>query len=408
MTKLKPRFTFVNVYVERTLSPTLGEALRAFPAVFLTGPRQSGKTTLLRHDFGDRFAYATFDDPLERDFARSDPLGFLGRFQDRPTILDEVQYVPDLLPHIKMRIDASPPDTGPAAGRWLLTGSQQFALMQNLGESLAGRVAILDLLPFSARELDPPSLAEAVWVGAYPVPALHPDRRDLWMRAYIQTYLERDVRQVKAIADLRAFELFLSLCAAQHGRELHKAAIARDCGLSQPTVGAWIGVLEASYVVTLLPPYFRNFGKRLIKAPKLYFLDSGLVTTLTRQPDGEAALAGPMGGALLEGWVVGEAIKAFATLGRKPDLFYWRTQDGLEVDLLIQIAGRLHLVEIKLTATPTLRHLEPLNTLKALLGDAAHAEGILVCTCEEERSLPGGNRAIPWSGFPDWIAGRFT
>jgi predicted AAA+ superfamily ATPase len=228
------------------------------------------------------------------------------------------------------------------------------------------------------------------------------------MRAYIQTYLERDVRQVKAIADLRAFELFLSLCASQHGRELHKAAIARDCGLSQPTVGAWIGVLEASYVVALLPPYFRNFGKRLIKAPKLYFLDSGLVTTLTRQPDGEAALAGPMGGALLEGWVVGEAIKAFAALGRKPDLYYWRTQDGLEVDLLIQIAGRLHLVEIKLTATPTLRHLEPLNRLKALLGDAAHAGGILVCTCEEERALPGENRAIPWSGFTDWISERLS
>jgi predicted AAA+ superfamily ATPase len=207
------------------------------------------------------------------------------------------------------------------------------------------------------------------------------------------------------VGDLRAFEQFLGLCAARHGQELQRAGLARDCGLSQPTIGAWIGVLEASFVVALLPPYFRNYGKRLIKAPKLYFLDSALVTTLTRQPDGAAALAGPMGGALFEGWVVAEAIKAFAARGRKPDLFYWRTQDGLEVDLLIQIGSRLHAVEIKLTATPTARHVDPLNRLKSLMGEEAAPEGILVCTAEEERPLPGNNRALPWQRFPAWIAG---
>jgi len=304
-----------------------------------------------------------------------------------------------------MRIEAGASPDSQALGRWLLTGFQQFERMRNLTESLAGRVAILDLYPFSALEHAPATLAEAVWVGGYPVPALNPQRRDLWARSYLRTYLERDVRQVKNVGDLRAFEQFLGLCAAHHGQELQKAGLARDCGLSQPTIGAWIGVLEASFVVTLLPPYFRNFGKRLIKTPKLYFLDAALVTTLTRQPNGTAALAGPLGGALFEGWVVTEAIKAFAARGRKPDLFWWRTHDGLEVDLLIQVGTRLHPVEIKLTATPTARHLDPLNRLKALMGDESAPEGLLVCTTEEERALPGGNRAIPWQRFPEWIAG---
>jgi len=389
------------MYIPRALAETLREAQRAFPAVLLTGPRQSGKTTLLSHEYGDQSVYLSFDDPLETEFGRTDPVGFLNRFRDRPAILDEIQYVPDLLPHLKLRIDAQPGLTG----RWLLTGSQQFELMQGVSESLAGRVAILDLYPFSAAERVPGSLAEAIWLGGYPVPALYPERRDLWARSYIRTYLERDVRQVKKVGDLRAFELFLGLCAAHHGQELQKASLARDCGLSQPTVAAWIGVLEASYVVALLPPYHRNFGKRLIKTPKLYFLDSCLVTTLTRQPDGDAALAGPMGGALFEGWVVGEAIKAFAARGQRPDLFFWRSQDGLEVDLLIRIGPRLHPVEIKLTATPTTRHLDPLNRLKALMGAEAAEQGLLVCTCDQERPMPGGNLAMPWQRFPGWIAG---
>ncbi|WP_295541231.1 ATP-binding protein [uncultured Thiohalocapsa sp.] len=392
------------MYVERILTPILREAVNAFPAVLLTGPRQSGKTTLLRQVYGDSYAYVTFDDPLERDFALSDPNGFLDQFEGKPLILDEIQYVPALMPYLKMRIDADLLNNAGRLGRWLLTGSQQFELMRNLTESLAGRVAILDLYPLSAREHAPASLSEAIWLGGYPIPALHPARRDLWVRSYVRTYLERDVRQIKTIGDLRAFEQFLGLCASLHGQESRKAGLARDCGISQPTVAAWLGVLEASFVISLLPPYFRNLGKRLIKTPKLYFLDSALVTTLTRQPDGTAALAGPMGGALLEGWVVAEAIKAFAAVGRKPDLYFWRSQDGLEVDLLILAGGRLHLVEIKLTATPTVRHVAPLNRLKTLLGEQAASEGILVCTSTESRSLPGNNRCIPWQEFPGWIS----
>lgn len=387
------------MYLQRALSQALGRALDAFPAVLVTGPRQSGKTTFLRHEVGEQYRYVSFDDPLERDFARTDPTGFLNAFADRPALLDEVQYVPELLSYIKLRIDAAPEQVG----RWLLTGSQQFALMQQLGESLAGRVAILELLPFSAAEHPPADLARAIGAGGYPVPALHPERSDLWARSYIRTYLERDVRQVSQVTDLHAFERFLGLAAALHGQELTKARLARDCGVSQPTIANWLGVLEASYVVSLLPPYFRNHGKRLIKSPKLYFIDPLLVTTLTRQPSPEAALAGPMGGALLEGWVVLEAVKAFTNRGLKPDLYFWRSHDGLEVDLLVQAGTRLHPIEIKRSATPTPRHVEPLTRLRALLGDEAADTGLLVCGIDRERPMPQGHRALPWQGFPDWI-----
>lgn len=387
------------MYLDRTISKTLSQALNAFPAVLLTGPRQSGKTTFLRHELNERYDYVSFDDPLEREFARSDPNGFLRRFDQRPALLDEAQYVPELFSYLKLRIDAAPEQLG----RWLLTGSQQFGLMQHIGESLAGRVAILELLPFSAPEHPPTQLTTAIGAGGYPVPALHPERSDLWARSYVRTYLERDVRQLTQVADLRAFERFLGLSAAQHGQELNKAALARDCGLSQPTIANWIGVLEASYVVALLPPYFRNLGKRLIKSPKLYFIDPLIVCTLTRQPNAEAALAGPMGGALLEGWIVVEAIKAFTNRGLKPDLYFWRSHEGLEVDLLIQIGTRLQLVEIKRTATPTQRHVEPLSRLRTLIGAEAAEAGLLVCDVEQERPLPQGHRAMPWWAFPAWL-----
>jgi predicted AAA+ superfamily ATPase len=389
------------MYVRRRLLDTLSHALQSFPAVLVTGPRQSGKTTFLRREVAPDWQYVSFDDPLERGFARDDPEGLLKRFGDRPVILDEVQYVPELFAYLKMHIDRAPEQTG----RWLLTGSQQFELMHRVGESLAGRVALLDLLPFGRLEYPQPSLETAVWAGGYPIPALHPQRRDLWVRSYIRTYLERDVRQIVNVTNLRAFEQFVSVCAARHGQSFQKAAVARDCGISQPTVHAWAGVLEASYVVTLLPPYFSNFGKRLVKTPKLYFLDSALVCTLTRQPDADAALVGPMGGSLLEGWAVAEAHKVFAFLGRKPDIYYWRSHDGLEVDLIVQVGTRLHPVEIKLTSTPTAKHLEPLNRFKALAGEQAHGTGLLVCRIDRERPLPGNNLALPWHGFPSWLRG---
>ncbi|MBK7424762.1 MAG: ATP-binding protein [Propionivibrio sp.] len=390
------------MYRQRQLATALQNALAGFPAVLVTGPRQSGKTTFLRHEAGEQLDYVSFDDPLERDFAAVDPAGFLRRFADRPVILDEIQYVPELFSHLKLRIDADPG----RCGRWLLTGSQQFGLMRDVSESLAGRVGILELPPFSYTEFPRSSLGETLWNGGYPIPALHPDRRDLWLRSYIATYIERDVRQIRNIPDLRTFNQFLNLAATRHGQEFHTADLARELGMTQPTVKSWGGVLEASYIAYFLPPWFRNYGKRVVKSSKFYFYDSALVTLLTRQPDAAAALAGQMGGPLLEGWVVTEAVKVFMALGRKPDLYFWRSHDGLEVDLLIVIDGKLQAVEIKLTATPGAGHVEPLNRFLAVAGDEANGQGLLVCRTEKQRALPNGHVALPWQSFPEWLQAR--
>lgn len=392
-------------YVPRLLTGPLLEARAAFPAVLVTGPRQSGKTTLLREELGDEASYTTFDDPLEREFARSDPEGFLDRFQDRPVILDEVQYVPEIFQYLKIRIDRE----RDVRGRWLLTGSQHFGLMARVTESLAGRVAVLELLPLAISEIPSEDLGgaeRAVWLGGYPEPRLRPDARDLWMSSYIRTYVERDVRQLHNVQDLRAFETFVVLAASRHGQELNMASVSRETGISQPTVKSWLGALEAAYLVHLLQPYFENFGKRLVRSPKLYYLDPGLACTLTRQPSAEAALAGAMGGALFEGLVVSEAVKVFTNAGRRPELYFWRSQDGLEVDLLVPTGDGLLPVEIKSTATPTARHAAVLDRFRRAAGDSAATEGLLVCRVRERRPLPGGHLALPWQELPGWLADR--
>jgi len=390
------------MYVQRHLSDTLRKAMAQFPAVLVTGPRQAGKTTLLQHESGEAFGYVSFDDTVERSFALNDPNGFFDRFGDRPMILDEIQYVPELLPTLKLRIDRE----RQRYGRWLLTGSQQFHLMRNVSESLAGRVAILDQLPFSITELatqGEPSLEQVLWNGCYPEPALDPEKRDLWLRAYIQTYLERDVRQLQHIRDLRAFEQFVALACARHAQEFNSAYFSRETGVTLPTAKSWAGLLEASYLLYLLPPFFNNLGKRITKAPKLYLLDPAIVAFLTRQPSAGAALSGAIGGALFEGLVVVEAVKAFTNAGLKPALWYWRSHDGLEVDLILQGKGKLVPIEIKLTTTPQPVHLESLKRFRALAGEEGCEPGILVCRVPEEKPLPSGITAVPWQNFPAWL-----
>lgn len=392
-------------YLPRRLTRPLLSALAGFPAVLVTGPRQSGKTTLLREEIGAESAYVTFDDPLERDFARRDPEGFLDRFGGGRVILDEVQYVPEIFQYLKIRIDRQREERG----RWLLTGSQHFGLMANVGESLAGRIAILELLPLDVRELPDEERADAeraIWYGGYPEPRLRPEVRDLWMRSYVRTYIERDVRQLHNVQDLRAFETFVALCASRHGQELNMASLSREAGIAQPTIKAWLGALEAAYLVRLLPPYFASFGKRVVRSPKLYFLDPGLACTLTRQPSSEAALAGSMGGALFEGLVVAEAVKTFTHDGRRPELYFWRSHDGLEVDLLVPLGGKLIPIEIKATATPTARHVMPLDRFRSAAGEAAADHGLLVCRVKEPRPLPGGHLALPWWRLPGWLEER--
>lgn len=389
------------MYIQRQLKDMLQRARDSFPVILITGPRQSGKTTFLRNECEEAH-YVSFDDPFQRRFVADDPEGFLNQFGYEPVILDEVQYVPELFVYLKMRVDARRDVTG----RYLMSGSQQFQLMQNISDSLAGRIAILELLPFSYSEMRShafQSLQRNLWFGSFPENILNPDGRDLWLRSYIQTYLERDVKQLKQIRDQRAFEEFTGLVAASHGQELNMARLSRQCGISQPACKQWISVLQACYAIRLLPPYHNNFGKRLVKSPKIYMLDSGVVAELTRQPDENALTAGAMGGAVFEGWVVMEAYKAFAAKGARPDLFFWRSRDGLEVDLIIQKGQELFPVEIKLTATPKPGHMHDIERFRKLVGNTTHP-GLLVCQVKNEKNLPGGHKAIPWHYFPEWLA----
>jgi uncharacterized protein len=398
------------MYIKRLLHNALNEAMKFFPAVLVTGPRQSGKTTLLRHELANQqAAYVSFDDPLERDFAHKDPHGFLDRFQKQPVILDEIQYVPELLQYLKIYIDKNRQQNG----CWILTGSQQFQLMHNVSESLAGRIAILELLPFSILEFelkDGKNLPSLLWYGCYPEPALNMEvgKRDLWLRSYVQTYIERDLRQLQHIHDLSAFERFILLMAARHAQVFNATELAREIGISAPTIKSWGTLLEAAYICYFLPPYFKNYGKRITKTPKLYFIDSAIVAFLTRQPSIDAILAGPMGGAFFEGLIISEAVKVFTFLGKKPDLFFWRSHDGLEVDLLIQMHGKLYPVEIKMTATPTLQHLEPLNKFKKIVGNDADETGVLVCRVPKKVSLSENNIALPWHEFSGWLMDKLA
>ena len=365
------------MYWERQLSDRLRAALAAFPSVLVTGPRQSGKTTFLKEELGSDYEYVTFDDPGERELVRSDPNGFLDQFSGRPVVLDEIQYVPELFSYLKMRIDAHRDRTG----HWVMTGSQQFQLMKNISDSLAGRIGILELFPFHCGELvnsDVLDIIDLIWQGGYPSVCTGTVPRDAWLSGYIQTYVERDVRQLQNVQDLRLFETFLGLFAAGHAQVVNRAGISRKCGVSQPTVRIWEGILEASYVIRLLPPYFASFGKRLVKRPKSYFLDSAIAAYLTRQTAPATLWRGAMGGAFFEGWIVAEAYKVFAARGLRPDLYYWRSNDGMEIDLLVQVGHKLYPIEIKQTATPTSHHSEHLRRFRDIVGHERCEDGIVV------------------------------
>ncbi len=407
------------MYLERTLSGCLARAIRSFPAVLVSGPRQSGKTTLLRTRYRESHGYVSLENPDVRDRAIADPIGFL-RDHPAPVIVDEIQHVPSLLSYIKSAIDE---DRRP--GRWLLSGSQNFPLMQGASESLAGRAAILTLLPLSMGEvrrrprprvspehfLDEILAAERApsgrridlgrWILRGGFPELWSKRnvdRRLWTASFIQTYLERDVRSVLKVNDLGTFQTFLRLAAARTGQILNLADLARDVGVSPPTVRQWLNVLEASHQIVLLRPYFRNFGKRLIKSPKLYWLDTGLVTFLVGLHDEEAVRGGPMAGALVETAVVAELVKAYVHRGLPPALWYWRSRDGWEIDLLIERAGRLHPLEIKATATPRPAHADGIVRWRALAGEEA-GNGLVVADVERPSSLVPGVRVLPWDAI---------
>ncbi|WP_051328064.1 ATP-binding protein [Desulfatirhabdium butyrativorans] len=344
-------------YIHRDIENKLLGLLQTFPCLVLTGPRQTGKSTLLTQLLPD-YRYVTLDDPLLREQALNDPRFFLDSLGKR-AIIDEIQHAPGLLSYVKMVVDKNRDQHG----IFVFTGSQQFSMMKNLGETLAGRIALLELLPFGVdekrRELALPdtlsAFIHAVLSGSYPEPALNP-AVDIhaWYASYLQTYLERDIRVIYNIGNLRDFQRFLQLLAARCAQQLNLSEYSRDLGVSVPTIRNWLSVLEASRIIYLLPPYYANLGKRIVKAPKLYFLDIGIVAHLTGIRDQNLLLKGPLAGPLFENFCIQETVKRFLHHGQRPPLFYLRTTSGMEVDLLVEKSfGKVVPIEIKLNKTPS-------------------------------------------------------
>lgn len=367
----------------RLLAPFLRKAASRYPVVTVTGPRQSGKTTLVKTTFKSH-EYVSLELPDQRRMALEDPRGFLRRFKG-PAIIDEAQRAPEIFSYIQANVDE---DARP--GRFILTGSQNFLLLQNISQSLAGRCAILHLLPLSLGELSgasaaPPEawgrpisprrrgtwrkkLAKTLFAGFYP--RIHDQKLppQEWLANYYQTYLERDLRNVLQVGDLETFGRFVRLCAGRSGQILNLSGLASDCGVTHTTAKRWISVLEASFLILLLRPYHNNFGKRLIKNPKLYFLDTGLLCYLLRVGSPEELNFHAARGAVFESFIVSELVKNFIHRGQKPEVYFWRDSKGHEIDFLIDFGARLVPMEAKSGETVAADFFNSLNYWKALPG----------------------------------------
>ena len=348
---------------------------RGFPIVAITGPRQAGKTTLARLSFPER-EYVSLEDPEQREFALSDPRGFLNRFR-QGAIIDEVQRCPALFSYLQTLVDSHQ-----IMGEFILTGSQHFGLHSGISQSLAGRVGLVHLLPFAMNELAGVNLLtdqldELLWMGGYPPLYDRPLTPDLWYPNYVATYIERDVHQLLAVRDLDLFQRFIRMCAARTGQLLNLSSLANDCGISHVTAREWLNVLEASYITLRLPPYHRNFGKRLVKTPKLYFVDTGLAAWLLVIHDARTLNTHAQRGALFENLVITEVIKQRFNLGQPMDLFFWRDNVGHEVDLLFESGEELQAIEIKSGATFNREWLDAIQKWRGFAGNVAREPWII-------------------------------
>jgi len=385
-------------YIHRELEAQVCVARRAFPAVVLTGPRRAGKTCLLRQLF-PRASYHLLEDPDVVARLRADPQGFLDDVRT-PVILDEVQSVPEVFAHVRSRIDRTPR----AKGQWMLTGSQEAPLMRGVSESMAGRAAVLQLLPLSVRESP-----KVGWLrGGYPEVLARPSSARLWFASYVQTYLERDVRAVTAVRDLATFRRFLALLATRHGQVLNKSDLAAPLGLSAPTITQWLGILETTGQLLVVPPFYENLGKRLIKSPKIYLGDSGLACHLLGIDTVAELDKSPFRGALFEGFIASEIAKAQLNAGARRELYFFRDEQGLEVDFLVPgRGGSVRLIECQASKTitpamagPMLRLAEALKNHRSAGQDAdlrlVHEEPRTGITT---RAVAPGVRAQPWQEF---------
>ncbi len=382
--------------IQRDLQPILLRWAGTYPVVTLTGPRQSGKTTLCKASFPDK-PYISLE-PLEtRAFALEDPRGFLSQYPDG-AILDEVQHAAGLLSYIQDLVDRDP-----TPGRFILTGSQHFGLSDAVSQSLAGRTAILHLLPPSLTELRrfpyaPKDLFTTLFMGAYPRihdQGIPPER---WLADYVATYVQRDVRQVLNVGDLLNFNTFLRLCAGSTALELNLSRLGADAGISQPTAKAWLSVLESSFLCFRLGPWHTNHRKRLVKAPKLHFYDAGLVCYLLGIRNAQQLETHPLRGSIFETWVASEVMKMHLHQGLEPSVFHYREVSGLEVDLVIQESDRTRLVEFKSGRTIDGSWLKPLMEAKEALafGSTGHAFEPILVYGGDQQQLRSGVQIRPW------------
>jgi len=401
--------------IQRTLGKAILDASESFKIVLLTGPRQVGKTTLLQDLQKDTRSYVSLDDLNMRLAAQQDPASFLDRLT-LPILIDEVQYAPDLFPYIKMAVDKSKKN-----GQFWLTGSQQFDMMKNVTETLAGRVAIMRLqgislseeqdrpddAPFlpvldllksrqkTAKPLTLPEVYHKIWRGSYPdMVAQDNDKNwEQFYSSYVTTYIQRDVREYLDITNTAAFHKFMQVAAARTGQLINYADMARDVGMSQVTIKTWLEVLHASGVVYMLQPYFNNRTKRLVKTPKLYFMDTGLCAFLTGWLSADVLERGAMSGAMLETWVISEIIKSYLHHGRTPRVYFYRDKDKREIDLLIEENGTLYPTEIKKTASIQNMGFKGFKMLESLKTPIGH--GGVICMATTLTALGDDVDAVP-------------
>ena len=363
--------------IVRNIAPLLQQLASQYPVITLTGPRQSGKTTLAKSLFPDK-PYVTLENPDTRRFATEDPRGFLNNYA-HGAILDEIQRAPELPSYIQGIVDANA-----QPGQFILTGSQQFELMTQVTQSLAGRTAVLRLLPFTLAEVQRlkgkgplPDLAQTMLSGFYPRihdQNLNPSQA---LGDYFSTYVERDLRQLSAVHDLQRFERFVRLCAGRTGQLLNLDSLGNDAGVSHATARGWIDLLQTSYIVHLLPPWFTNSGKRLIKSPKLYFCDVGLACWLLGLRTPEQVSRDPLWGSLFENFIIMEALKDRLNVGESPEMYFYRDSEGNEVDLLLPKGGKLHTIEIKAGATVNPDYFKGLKTFTAHHPQAVAGGGVV-------------------------------
>ena len=386
--------------IRRDAESAIHSLLRGFPIITITGPRQSGKTTLAKAIFPDK-PYVSLEDPDVRLAAREDPRSFLERFTDG-AVFDEVQRCPDILSYLQAIVDADG-----RMGLYILTGSQQFSLISDIPQSLAGRTALVELLPFSFGELTQagkqlPNIDHMLYTGGYPPLYDREVTARAWFSAYVAAYLERDARQVLKVQELETFQRFVRLCAGRTGQLLNFSSLAVECGITHNTAKAWISVLEASYIVFQMRPHHANFNKRLVKTSKLYFYDVGLVSWLLGIQTPEQMENHPLRGSIFETFVVAEVMKAFLNNGERPHLSFWRDSNGVEVDILIEQGGRIIPVEIKSGKTINGEFFSGLEKWVGLAGDMATNPTLIYGGAENYR--PKGIRIMGWRDAGNYIA----